>query len=64
MCIVCQCSIDTAIKTEKLKVLSFNIETMYNDKNVFFFTIIIESDLTDYILVEDNPVYIAMKRIE
>ena len=29
-----------------------------------FSTIIIEPDLTDHIPVEDNPVYIAMKRID
>ena len=28
-----------------------------------FSTIIIESDLMDHIPVEDNPVYVAMKRI-
>ena len=29
-----------------------------------FSTIITESDLTDHIPVEDNPVYVVMKRID
>ena len=50
-------------------MLNFNIETMtlYNIYGIMysFSTILIEpDDLTDHIPVEDNPVYVAMKRID
>ena len=40
--------------------------TLYNIYGIMysFSTITIEPDLTDHIPVEDNPVYVAMKRID